>query len=245
MIITRLCALSAFAFLLSAISFGLAQELPIPSERPIKQDDTLNSSGAVLKPKEFEAAIKPLRDYACEKRLSDLGIKFRVLPTENGEGACGVAYPIVIDTLANNITVKPDTALNCNAVEALAGWIEKSVIPAVSAYDSDKKLTSISQASTYVCRGRNNQKNVKLSEHATGNAIDIAAFDFSDGSSIKIEPRDRKGSDEEAFQKAVRFGACLHFTTVLGPGSDAFHDDHLHLDVAERRGGYRLCRFPQ
>lgn len=236
------CASVLFA---AAVPPVWAQELPIPTERPQEVESKPAESEPVIKPDTGASNVKPIRDFACEKRIADLGVKFKVLEAENGEGACGVAYPIAIEELPDNITVQPDTALNCNAVEALAGWVEHSVVPAVGAWDSGKKLTSISQASTYVCRGRNNQKDAKISEHAKGNAIDIAALEFSDGSSLKIEPRDRKGSDEEAFQKAVRFGACLHFTTVLGPGSDAFHNDHLHLDVAERRGGYRLCRFPQ
>ena len=82
----------------------------------------------------------------------------------------------------------------------------------------------------------------KLSEHAFGNAIDIMAFGFKDGSQIKVAPREREGSREESFQDAVRATACLHFTTVLGPGSDDAHSNHLHLDVIARSGGFRLCQ---
>lgn len=37
-----------------------------------------------------------------------------------------------------------------------------------------------------------------------------------------------------------RKGACGTFNTVLGPGSDRFHRDHLHFDTARGRGPY--CR---
>jgi hypothetical protein len=30
---------------------------------------------------------------------------------------------------------------------------------------------------------------------------------------------------------------------VLGPGSDGYHEDHVHVDLAERRGGYRVCEW--
>jgi hypothetical protein len=105
-------------------------------------------------------------------------------------------------------------------------------------------LSAIGIGSSYVCRRRNNAETGKLSEHATGNAVDISGFVFSDGSRFDIQLRDRTGTAQESFQKAIRFGACQYFTTVLGPGSDAHHDDHLHFDLAQRRGGYRLCRFP-
>ena len=53
----------------------------------------------------------------------------------------------------------------------------------------------------------------------------------------------RAGESPEAlFQAAVRARACAYFTTVLGPGSDAAHADHLHLDVRERRPGVRICQ---
>ena len=81
-----------------------------------------------------------------------------------------------------------------------------------------------------------------LSEHAFGNAFDIAAFRFDDGSRFAVEPRADKGDLAEAFQRAVRGAACLYFTTVLGPGANAAHDNHLHLDIKARRGGWRLCQ---
>jgi hypothetical protein len=41
----------------------------------------------------------------------------------------------------------------------------------------------------------------------------------------------------------MRQSACTRFTTVLGPGSDRDHETHLHVDLAERRGGYRICQW--
>jgi hypothetical protein len=30
---------------------------------------------------------------------------------------------------------------------------------------------------------------------------------------------------------------------VLGPGSDWYHEDHIHLDLAQRRNDYRICQW--
>jgi len=30
---------------------------------------------------------------------------------------------------------------------------------------------------------------------------------------------------------------------VLGPGSDGYHEDHIHLDLMERRNDYRICQW--
>uniref|UniRef100_UPI002617FC8A extensin family protein n=1 Tax=uncultured Rhizobium sp. TaxID=155567 RepID=UPI002617FC8A len=43
-------------------------------------------------------------------------------------------------------------------------------------------------------------------------------------------------------QRSLNAMACLYFTTVLSPGSDAAHQDHLHLDVIKRNSGFRYCR---
>ena len=72
--------------------------------------------------------------------------------------------------------------------------------------------------------------------------MDIAAFGFDDGSRLAIAPPEDRGDMAVAFQNAVQASACLFFATVLGPGSNAAHDDHLHLDVKARRGGFRLCQ---
>ena len=31
--------------------------------------------------------------------------------------------------------------------------------------------------------------------------------------------------------------------TVLGPGSDGYHEEHIHLDLAERRNNYKVCQW--
>jgi hypothetical protein len=41
----------------------------------------------------------------------------------------------------------------------------------------------------------------------------------------------------------LRKSACERFMTVLGPGSDGYHENHIHVDLAERRGDYRMCQW--
>ncbi|MCB1385017.1 MAG: extensin family protein [Nitratireductor sp.] len=173
------------------------------------------------------------------------GIVFAALPPIAGEGGCGIAHPYAISRLAGPVDLSPAITVRCETALALADWLAKAAGPFAEALPGSPKLVRIDTASSYVCRGRNNDPQAKLSEHARGTAIDISGLRFSDGTRIAIEPRQRTGDVTEGYQKAVRFAACLHFTTVLGPGSDPNHNDHLHLDLAERRGGYRLCDFPE
>ncbi len=99
-------------------------------------------------------------------------------------------------------------------------------------------LKSVSHASAYVCRPRNGTR--KLSEHAFGNALDIASFTLSDGTMVAVELR----PDEKPaiFLGKLRKAACGPFKTVLGPGSDPDHALHFHLDLAPRRHGGTFCQ---
>ena len=45
------------------------------------------------------------------------------------------------------------------------------------------------------------------------------------------------------WRDGIRTVACTRFSTVLGPGSDGHHEEHIHVDLAERRGGYKMCQW--
>jgi hypothetical protein len=79
----------------------------------------------------------------------------------------------------------------------------------------------------------------KVSEHGKANAVDLRGFTFEDGRYVHLT--DIKAS--KPMREDVRKSACARFTTVLGPGSDGYHDEHIHVDLAERRGGYRICQW--
>lgn len=235
------------------VSVGLAladtENLPIPQpapERPSQAEVVTEQSKGTQAEQEAEmAAPLPMdKDTSqCEAALAALNVTYTIDKPVTGDTGCGVMKPFNVSEIAPGVTVEPGTQLRCNTALALAKWIQRIVLPATDALAKQSvTLTSIRHGSTYVCRRRNNLPTGKLSEHAIGNAIDIVAFEFDGHPSIAIEPREKTGRIEEAFQRTVRAGACLDFTTVLGPGSDGFHSDHLHLDIAKRRGGYRLCR---
>ena len=99
-------------------------------------------------------------------------------------------------------------------------------------------------AGSYSCRGRNNQAGAKLSEHSFGNALDIMSFTLADGHVITVKGGWRGTEAEQAFLREVFVGACARFSTVLAPGSNVFHYDHIHVDLAmhDPRGLKRICK---
>jgi hypothetical protein len=79
----------------------------------------------------------------------------------------------------------------------------------------------------------------KLSEHGKANALDLRSLTLADGRTI--HPTDVAVSRD--FRERMRASACERFATVLGPGSDGYHEEHIHVDLAERHGGYRICHW--
>jgi len=120
----------------------------------------------------------------------------------------------------------------------VAARFAANVVQPAAKVEFGADLKSINQASAFVCRPRNGTR--KLSEHAFGNALDIAGFTLSDGRKIEVGPAP---PDKDAkFLNAVRKAACGPFKTVLGPGADPDHALHFHLDLEPRRHGGTFCQ---
>ena len=182
---------------------------------------------------------------ACLAGLREIGVVYQevkpVVPDDDRD--CGILQPIEVSIIAPGVVVSPAAVIRCPTALALAGWVQDFVVPAAARLEGRGELTSIENGSGYVCRRRNNQVDGALSEHAFGNAFDVMGFRFEHGPAVMIEPGPAEADLVQVFQDAVRAAACLDFTTVLGPGSNASHDDHLHLDLIARPGGYRLCEL--
>jgi hypothetical protein len=177
---------------------------------------------------------------ACLADLAALGTKFKTADRiDEGEG-CGIDQPVSVAEVLPGVDTGGAT-MRCKTAQALGHWLKDTVQPALNIAMPGRKITGLVPGSTYACRLRNNASTGKLSEHARGNAFDVAAFKLDNDDKIVMKPRGDDHTLEGAFQKTATAGACLHFTTVLAPGSDAAHENHLHLDTMERNGDYRIC----
>ncbi len=150
----------------------------------------------------------------------------------SGPSACGIRAPLKVSgALGGRVKVTPTATLDCPVTASLDRWLNNSVQKA--AYRQfGKPVVEIRQISSFSCRGRNGRHRGPLSEHAYGNALDVAAFRLSDGTEITVVKGWWRGSRRErAFLKEALAGACDEFYTVLGPGADRYHYNHFHLDL--------------
>jgi hypothetical protein len=142
--------------------------------------------------------------------------------------------------LTGSATVQPAATLACPLVSALDNWVASSVQPAAMRWFG-QPVSEIRQISAYSCRSMNGQRGTPISEHAFGNALDIAAFTLADGRKVTVKDGWRGLPEEQGFLRDVHASACRQFATVLAPGSNAFHYDHIHVDLARRASGRQVC----
>ena len=183
---------------------------------------------------------------ACKLALSFLGTVYSEEPpiTDPDNPDCGIARPVRVERILSDLALEGSAVMRCDTARALGFWARDFLRPAAAMLPGAPRVTGLQLGTAYDCRPRvgTGADQPKLSEHALGNAIDIAGFVFDGADPLIVQPREDTGDLAEAFQRTVRAAGCLFFSTVLGPGSNDAHDDHLHLDVAVRRGGWRLCQ---
>jgi hypothetical protein len=218
-----------FVLLTMVCDVAAAHAVPLPPPRP--------APPVPATPPAVEEAPPP---SACFLRLSpDLAIA-SPLPRVDGTGGCGaddaVRFEAVVLADKTRISVTPPAIVRCDMAEAVAHWVREDVAPAVRRLGA---LRSIDNYASYECRGRNRIIGARLSEHGRANALDIRSFKLANGAVV--------GLTDVQIDKDLREGlkrtTCGRFTTVLGPGSDGYHEDHVHVDLAVRRGGYRMCQW--
>ena len=125
-------------------------------------------------------------------------------------------------------------------MSVLDRWLAESVQPAAIRWFG-ARVVEIKQISAYSCRGMNGNPHAHISEHAFGNALDVAGFKLADGRYISVQHGWKGLPEEQGFLRDVEAGACQHFTTVLAPGANVYHYNHIHVDLMRRASRRLIC----
>lgn len=178
-----------------------------------------------------EALVRPKKGSVC----GDPSIRGGSIPPIPAKvSGCGIPDPVHI-TEVDGLRLSTPATMDCDAARALKKWVQRGLKPAASG----AKIKGLVVAASYSCRPRNNVKGAKISEHGRGNAIDISGIVLADGRTLDVL-RDYKGKSGAILRRAYK-AACGIFGTTLGPGSDGYHENNLHFDVAAYRSG-PYCR---
>jgi hypothetical protein len=190
------------------------------------------------------AAWRDAEEEACMAAPVELvAVHYTPVARIDGRGACGIARPLKVAAFNDGyVAVNPGPTIGCPMAAALDAWMTASVQPAALAFFG-LPVVEIQELDAYSCRPVNNVPGEKLSEHAFGNAIDIAGFRLANGRLITVK-RDFRFGDRRArgFLTEIFATACAQFKTALGPG-EPNHEDHFHLDLAHHNanGTSRYC----
>jgi hypothetical protein len=247
----------ATAGLLCAMPLAMAQTAAVPPPKPATLHgfahlQTKRQPPPVVLPHEFappqeayasfpesDAAAAPAEPSACQVSLAKVA-EFQALPVLVGPGDCGADDAVQMDAILlpdqSKVTVSPPAIMRCPMAQEVADWVRDDVAPSLKDLPP---LRGLDNLASYDCRGRNNVHATKVSEHGRADALDVHDFKLADGRELGLTdvniPRD--------WREAVRASACARFATVLGPGSDGYHEEHVHLDLEPRRNNYKICEW--
>jgi len=177
----------------------------------------------------------------CQALLASDLLVAKSEPPVSGPGGCGIAEPVRIEAIilkdGTHLPMQPSTLVTCTLAKALGEWIRDDLAPA--AQHAGSPIKTILGSDGYECRGRNRIAGAKLSEHGKGTAFDLLGVELTDHRRLLVEHQ----AEAREFMDTLKTSACARFHTVLGPGSDGFHETHVHVDLAERRSDYRICHW--
>ncbi|MGJ4946151.1 extensin family protein [Bradyrhizobium sp. HKCCYLS1011] len=227
-----------------------AAPVPLPQPRPAEaparasaasgkgKDEAGKSEG---KDEDKTEAAGPPPPSACRLALTEDVAIAPSVPPIHGPGECGgddlVRLEAVVLPDKKRVTLTPAATMRCTMATEIANWVRSDVVPEVAKLGS--AITALDNFDSYECRGRNGKTGAPLSEHGRANAIDVHGFKLADGRMIELTDR----TQPREVRESLLHSACTRFTTVLGPDSDGYHEDHIHLDLLQRHNNYRICQW--
>lgn len=160
----------------------------------------------------------------------------------DGPGICGMQQPLKVTALQNgSVSLTSPALLACPVVATTDQWFAEVVQPAAMNILGAQVIEI--RSGSYSCRAMNNGTyTTRTSEHAYGNAVDVFSFRLNDNRVVTVKDGWRGSPEEQNFLREIFVGACTYFGTVLGPGADPMHYDHLHIDLARHSKGRHICK---
>ncbi|RTL55336.1 MAG: extensin family protein [Bradyrhizobiaceae bacterium] len=233
-------ALLAVCFWTSAFAAQVPLPRPRPAEAPARDVAKDEAAGPEQGVQQAEAP-KPPEPSACRLALTEAVAIAPSIPPIHAEHGCGgddlVRLEAVVVSPSQRVALKPPAILRCTMATAIANWVRDDAAPLATKLGS--VLSEIDNYDSYECRGRNRIVGAKLSEHGLANALDVRGLKLANGTMLSLTDRHLARETREAVLTSV----CTRFMTVLGPGSDWYHEEHIHLDLAERRNNYKICQW--
>ena len=233
-----------------------SNQVPLPRPRPVEADKPAPGeptgpaaeapaavpAAAQPEPKQLETKQpEPKQLSACRQALTAEIAIAPSIPDIHGPGGCGGEDLVRLEAIMlpdqRRVAVNPPATLRCAMASAVADWVRSDVVPIAAGLGSEP--AALDNFDSFECRGRNRVAGAPLSEHGRANALDLRGIKLANGQTIALTDR----HEPREVRESVLHSVCARFPTVLGPGSDWYHEDHIHLDLMFRRNDYRICQW--
>jgi hypothetical protein len=189
------------AALMLAAQVALAQSVaPLPPPRPVEVPSPAKTPAppreAPLGPN-VDAPPNSANADSCVQSLRAAG--FEIEPAEQPKSSndlCRIEAPVRLKRVpvpaepATAVRLTDEPVLACRFAGPFGRWIGDLVAPLIVGAKGTE-LRAVRTGPGYECRNRNGAATGKLSAHAAGLAIDIAAFELANGSTLlshRFEP---------------------------------------------------------
>ena len=200
----------------------------VPRERPPVPEDRSSA------PK-IESERSP-----CQLQLAEI-TEFKPEPPITGPGECTATDVVNVTAVLlpdnHRVVFSPVVTLQCSMAEVVSHWIRDDVAPTLDSLGMS--LRGIETLELFGCRSFNGISGAKLSEHGHANALDVRSLKLANGTVIELT----NATVSKSLREQLRQTACTRFSTVLGNGADAYHENHVHIDLMQRTNNYKICQW--
>ena len=218
----------AIVLLMASALAVKSETVPLPRERPPVLEDQTSA------PK-IESERSP-----CQLQLSEIA-EFKSMPPITGPGECTATDVVNVNAVVlpdnHRVVFSPVVTLQCSMAEVVAHWIRDDVAPTLDALGMS--LRGVETLESFGCRSFNGISGAKLSEHGHANALDVRSLKMANGTVIELT----NATVSKPLREQLRQTACARFSTVLGNGADAYHENHVHIDLMQRTNNYKICQW--
>ncbi|EPC4332970.1 MULTISPECIES: extensin family protein [Enterobacter] len=181
--------------------------------------------------------LRRLTPEACASLLSQANQRdlIRTQPVADSGGACPLNNVVRVRDFGP-VSLNSSFLASCPLALSSALFVSQQARPLTKRY-TGSDLARIDHLGSFACRNIYHRPDARRSEHATAEALDIAAFRLANGERVTVL-NGWKATTTQPWLKAMLAASCGYYGNGLGPEYNAAHANHFHLGMR----GFGLCR---
>ncbi|WP_234081218.1 extensin-like domain-containing protein [Enterobacter quasiroggenkampii] len=181
--------------------------------------------------------LRRLTPEACASLLLQANQRdlIRTQPVADSGGACPLNNVVRVRDFGP-VGLNSSFLASCPLALSSALFISQQARPLTKRY-TGSELVRIDHLGSFACRNIYHRPDARRSEHATAEALDIAAFRLANGERVTVL-NGWKATTTQPWLKAMLAASCGYYGNGLGPEYNAAHANHFHLGMR----GFGLCQ---